>query len=249
MLKNTLGVLLITIGGVALAQSLSIGEIKKTIAEAFEIPADTLSVSESTLPGFKFFELQGNVGMISDDGKYLINGDVIEMATLESLTQTYRRGYIVEEMKQLDRDMAVVFAAQNEKAQISVFSDVDCFYCQKLHREIDQLNRLGITVKYYSYPRSGDKNASDWQRASRVWCAIDRQAAMTIAKRPASVAGAKQHANCEAFINEQYSIGKKIGVRGTPTIVLSNGQLIPGYQPAEQLASSAIQANETVTDQ
>lgn len=131
----------------------------------------------------------------------------------------------------------VVFAPKNPKTHITVFTDTDCGYCQKLHSEVPQLNRLGVEVRYVAFPRQG-MGSHGANTLTSVWCAKDRQDAMNKAKAREDLAAA----SCETPIAKQYELGQMIGVQGTPAIILANGQMIPGYQPAAQLAEVALAA-------
>ncbi|MNF31627.1 Thiol:disulfide interchange protein DsbC precursor [compost metagenome] len=118
-----------------------------------------------------------------------------------------------------------------------MFTDTDCGYCQKLHSEVTELNRLGVEVRYVAFPRQGLQSPA-YTEMVNVWCAKDPQAAMTAAKSRQPVTTAQ----CDNPVAKQYALGQMIGVSGTPAIVLANGKLIPGYQPAAQLAKLALEA-------
>ncbi|MNR46183.1 Thiol:disulfide interchange protein DsbC precursor [compost metagenome] len=118
-----------------------------------------------------------------------------------------------------------------------MFTDTDCGYCQKLHSEVPELNRLGVEVRYVAFPRQGLQSPA-YKELVSVWCAKDRQGAMNLAKTRQEVPAAE----CDNPVAKQYALGQMIGVSGTPAIVLANGKLIPGYQPAAQLAKLALEA-------
>src|SRR5690606_13363610 len=120
------------------------------------------------------------------------------------------------------------------KAVVSVFTDVDCGYCRKLHKEVPQLNAMGIEVRYLAYPRAGIGSES-YQKLVTIWCAKDRQTAMTRFKNGEHVATSTCKDNP---ISDQYTLGDKMGVNGTPALVKVDGELIPGYMPADDLAKT-----------
>ena len=124
----------------------------------------------------------------------------------------------------------IVFSPKEVKHTISVFTDIDCGYCRKLHNEMHKYNELGIKVRYLAYPRSGPGTPS-FIKAENVWCADDRQQALTDAKNGKEV---KSKA-CDNPVKQEFLIGTQVGVTGTPAIFLENGQLLPGYFPAERL--------------
>jgi thiol:disulfide interchange protein DsbC len=128
--------------------------------------------------------------------------------------------------------MIIFKPAGATKAIMNVFTDIDCGYCRKLHQEVAELNALGIEVRYLAYPRAGIPSAS-YDKIATAWCAQDQQQTLTKAKRGESVATAVCADNPVA---EHYALGQRIGVAGTPAIVLMDGTLIPGYQPAASFA-------------
>ena len=127
----------------------------------------------------------------------------------------------------------IVFKPKNGevKHRVTVFTDVDCGYCRQFHRDIDKVNALGIEVDYMSFPRTGP-NTESWAKAEHVWCAKDRNAALTEAK----LGGAVPDATCASTpVESQYNLGQLVGVRGTPAIFAENGQMLGGYLPPNQL--------------
>jgi thiol:disulfide interchange protein DsbC len=135
----------------------------------------------------------------------------------------------------------VIFApAEKTDHTVTVFTDIDCGYCRKLHNEITDYTQNGIKVRYLMFPRAGF-NSESYHKAVSVWCAENRQEAMTRAKRGESVTPKK----CPNPVQEQAELGQSLGVQGTPSIILENGQMIPGYVPAAQLAQMLDESNST----
>ncbi|MEO1575695.1 MAG: DsbC family protein, partial [Pseudomonadota bacterium] len=132
----------------------------------------------------------------------------------------------------------IVFTPDNVKHSLTVFTDIDCGYCRKLHSEIEDLEQLGVEVRYLFFPRAGPGSAS-WDKAESVWCADDRNAALTDAKAGRPVAPKE----CgDASIQAQYDMGRAVGLTGTPAIVTSSGELIAGYLPAQRLVTRLEQS-------
>jgi thiol:disulfide interchange protein DsbC len=126
----------------------------------------------------------------------------------------------------------VIFSPKNPLYTITVFTDVDCAYCRKLHSEIAELNRLGVRVRYMFYPRTGP-NTDSWKKAEVVWCSANRNEALTRAKSGAQLDMTK---TCDATpVAREYALGQSIGVRGTPAIVTERGDYIAGYMPPREL--------------
>ena len=124
----------------------------------------------------------------------------------------------------------IVFSPDAPKHTITVFTDVECGYCRKLHSEIEQINKLGVRVRYMAYPRSGP-GTPDWVKMESVWCSTDRKAAITQAKQDKEV----KAATCATPVAKQYALGEQFGVRGTPAIFTNAGDYIGGYLPPQQL--------------
>jgi thiol:disulfide interchange protein DsbC len=157
---------------------------------------------------------------------------MFDLKTRTNLTEKTLTTERKKVMDAYDVTKNITFKAEKEKHVIAVFTDIDCPYCAKLHNEVPALNKAGITVRYFMYPRAGIGSAS-FKKAESVWCNKDRNAALTKAKNREEVADTK----CENPIEDQFVLGQKIGVTGTPAIVLSSGELIPGYRPAKALIS------------
>jgi thiol:disulfide interchange protein DsbC len=174
------------------------------------------------------------IAYVSEDGKYAIAGDLYELGTDKNLTENTRRAERTKLLASVPESQMVVFSPKDPKYTVSVFTDVDCTYCRKLHSQMAEYNRLGIKVRYLFFPRSGPDTES-WARAEAVWCASNRGEALTRAKRGEEINKPKSCANTP--VAREYQLGEDVGVRGTPAIVLENGEMLPGYLPPAQLAA------------
>ncbi|WP_250657264.1 DsbC family protein [Alkalimarinus coralli] len=172
--------------------------------------------------------------LVSADGKYIIAGEVYQLDghKITNLTEQKREIGRAEIMAAIPDAEKLSFKPKGEtKATITVFTDIDCGYCRKLHKEVPRLNALGIRVDYLGYPRAG-VGSNSYSKLVSAWCADDPMAAMTKAKN-GSVIPAK---SCENPIARHLELGQRVGVSGTPAIVLDSGKLLPGYAPADALA-------------
>jgi thiol:disulfide interchange protein DsbC len=186
----------------------------------------------SPIPGIYEFTQTAEVSYLTADGKYFLDGNVYDMATRENLTEALRTHARLAMISAVPESQMVIFSPKNPLYTITVFTDVDCAYCRKLHSEMAELNRLGIRVRYMFYPRSGP-NTESWKKAEAVWCSPNRNEALTRAK-----AGAQLDMNkiCDANpVAREYALGQGIGVRGTPAILTENGDYIAGYMPPREL--------------
>ncbi|MFZ3202634.1 MAG: thioredoxin fold domain-containing protein [Pseudomonas sp.] len=198
------------------------------------------AIAESQMPGLYQIQLKGGRQLYaSGDGQFLLQGYLFQIkdGKAVNLTEQHETKEIAKEINNIPAKEMVIFAAEQAKTHITVFTDTDCGYCQKLHSEVPELNRLGVEVRYVAFPRQGLQSPA-YKELVSVWCAKDRQGAMNLAKTRQEVPAAE----CDNPVAKQYALGQMIGVSGTPAIVLANGKLIPGYQPAPQLAKLALEA-------
>lgn len=193
-------------------------------------------VADTPIKGIK--EILVDVGRgsevmyISEDGKYLVNGSLFDIENRKDLTEAKKTDLRNDVMKQFDDAQKINFFPEKEKMkyQVTVFTDIDCGYCRKLHAEMTEYNEMGIGISYLFFPRAGLQSGS-FNKAVNVWCAADQQNAMTMAKAGETV-DPKQ---CDNPIEAHYKAGVTAGVTGTPALVLDDGTLMPGYLPPAQL--------------
>lgn len=202
--------------------------LEKKLSEALSV--DVMSLKESPVPGL--YEALTNRGVlyISKDGTMLLHGTLYDLDNgMKNLTEAAMAGPRIEMMKPLEKNM-LVYKAKDEKYVVTVFTDISCGYCRKLHNQMDEYNDLGITIRYLAFPRAGIPSANA-DEMEAVWCSADPLKAMSDAKAGKRVKNAK----CDAKIAEQYKLGQSFGINGTPAIILEDGSLIPGYQPPKAL--------------
>ena len=200
--------------------------------EALVPQAKIDAVEAAPLPGYRQVIVGSQMIYVSDDGRYLLQGTLYDTEAKRDLTGAR---LAVDHKKKVDavpKSKRVVFAPDKPKYKVTVFTDLDCGYCRKLHSQIAEYNKLGIKVRYLFFPRTGP-NSESWEKAEEVWCSNNRSDAMTRAKRGEEISGAKHCANSP--VARQYELGQEVGVRGTPAILLENGEMLPGYLPPQSL--------------
>jgi thiol:disulfide interchange protein DsbC len=176
-----------------------------------------------------------------DNGKYALTGDLVNLENGRNLTELSRRATIMETISEFADEDLVVFAALAEpKTTLNVFTDTSCPYCQKLHSEINKLQEAGITVRYLPYARGG-KNGPGYDTLKSVWCADDRNKAMTDAKNNRFEGLPPGDCAQAATIDRGYRAGNHVGIRGTPALIKSNGEKIEGYVPYNELIPQLLQ--------
>lgn len=248
-MRRHLKILLLGVTGTALALVMSISQAQQTAAVPQELRAklvqaletsssgqlEILSIKVTTLPSI--FEVELNTGEIlySDvAGDYLFAGDMYRTSAtgLVNLSTDTRQARTLTKLAAIPEEEMIIFTPDVVKASITVFTDVDCGYCRKLHEEIDDLLGYGIEVRYMAYPRGGEQ-ADAYEKMISVWCSDDRQRNLTRAKHGQNLPAA----DCETPILAHYALGNELGISGTPALVLPNGRLIPGYMEAPRLAA------------
>jgi thiol:disulfide interchange protein DsbC len=206
------------------------------VALAARIPG-TKPEDLRTTPVAGIYELThgADVTYVSADGKFAFAGDlyrIMDKGDFPNLTEDRRRELRLKMIAKVPESQMLVFGPANARHTITVFTDIDCPWCRRLHSEVSEYNKQGIRVRYMFYPRSGPDTES-WRKAEAVWCAADRKEAFTRAKRGDTV---KKAAGCGATpVAREYELGREIGISGTPGLVLESGELVPGYLAPSQL--------------
>ena len=194
------------------------------------------SVEPAPIDGYQEVVVGGQVVYVSDDGRYLIQGSLYDVQARRDLSQDGLAKVRKELMKLSPVEERLVFAPETPRYTVAVFTDVECGYCRRLHQEIDEYNRLGIAVQYLAFPRMG-LESEDYQKMVSVWCADDPKQAMTDAKNGKRVASA----TCDNPVAEQWELGQRVGLQGTPLIVTEDGMQMPGYMPPAALRDALDQ--------
>lgn len=198
--------------------------IKQTLAK---LGVQSTEIQPSPISGMKTVLTNSGVLYVTEDGKHMIQGPLYDVSGAQPINTT--NSMLMTHLNALEKEM-IVYKAANEKHVITVFTDITCGYCHKLHEQMADYNALGITVRYLAFPRQGmQSEAADNMKA--IWCAKDRNKAFDEAMAGKGV----KAASCDIDIADQYALGVQFGVSGTPAIVLSNGYVVPGYQGPQEM--------------
>lgn len=232
-LSNEVRLMMVTTTIILLSNGVMAADVTKSraaIAAMFPgVTAD--NVQPSPISGVFELRMGSKIAYVSADGRYLFQGSIFDLDTDENLTEARRGTARADAINDLGEDKMIIFSPAQYQHTVTVFTDVECGYCRKLHREIDQYNKLGIRVRYLFFPRGGP-GTKGWKTAEQVWCSPDQRAAMTLAKKglPLIVG------DCgETPVAEEYALGREFAIRGTPAIVTEQGDLIGGYLPPDEL--------------
>ncbi len=185
-----------------------------------------LDIQDSPISQLKMVITNEGIFYISTDGKYLLQSSLYDIS--QGVPINFTNHFLIDKVEAL-KDEMIIYKANNEKYVVTVFTDVSCGYCVKLHNEIDKYNAQGITIRYLAFPRAGT-DSSIGRDMKSIWCSADRKQAYTMATRgkPLSIE------NCNIDLDKHYQLGVMFGVRGTPAILVGD-ILLPGYQDAKTL--------------
>ena len=194
-------------------------------------------VGAAPIPGFREAVVGGQVVYVSDDGNYLFlagaGGALLDTRTQKNLSEVTLGSMRNKLLATIPASERIVFAPPNPKHTVTVFTDVECGYCRKMHSEIKQYNAEGIAVEYLAFPRMGI-GSEDFNHMVSVWCAPDRKTALTNAKTTGKV----EDRNCKNTITQQYNVGQRVGLTGTPMIIAADGSQLGGYLPPKALRAA-----------
>ncbi|MCA1779751.1 MAG: thioredoxin fold domain-containing protein [Xanthomonadaceae bacterium] len=195
------------------------------------VSSDTdVSIAESPLAGVLQVRLGSEILYMSDDGRYLLQGRMLDLETRQDLTDAAMSGVRKELVSGINGDSLISYGSDDSDFEVIVFTDVDCGYCRRLHEQVTEYNDAGIQIRYAAFPRAGVGSQTHEKMVS-VWCAADPHSAMDLAKAGETPAPAE----CESPVTDLYKVGQAIGVTGTPALVTRAGDLIPGYVPPQDL--------------
>ncbi|MBL1260287.1 MAG: DsbC family protein [Thiotrichaceae bacterium] len=205
--------------------------VRKTLSKIIPGQIPDL-VEESAYKGLFEVVYGSDIFYLSADGRFLFQGDMVDLTTQDNLTEARRTQGRHQLMQTVALDSKIRFIPANGKPTyvVDVFTDVDCFYCQKLHHEMEDYLREGIEIRYLAFPRAG-VGSHAYEKIVSVWCAEDQLGEMTLAKNKQQPA----RRECDNPVQEHMALARKIGVSGTPALVFEDGALMPGYVPAAQL--------------
>jgi len=194
-------------------------------------------VGAAPIPGFREAIVGGQVVYVSDDGRYLFlsgtGGALYDTVAKANLSEVALAGMRKQLLATIPAGERIVFAPANPKHTVTVFTDVECGYCRKLHSEIAEYNAQGIAVEYLAFPRMGI-GSEDYKKMVSVWCATDRKQALTAAKGDGKVPSK----TCKTTVDMQYDVGQRVGLNGTPMILTEDGTQVGGYVPPAALRAS-----------
>jgi thiol:disulfide interchange protein DsbC len=194
------------------------------------------SITPAPMPGFYQVVASGRMVYVSTDGRYMLNGNLIDLKAKTDLSAASWSATRKAALAKVPASQRLIYSPANPKHTVTVFTDVDCGFCRQLHAHIDEFNKQGIAVEYVFWPREGIKTTAgndtpSYTKAVSVWCSSDRKNAFNEAMTGATV----KAATCANPVKDEFELGERLGVNGTPTIVTENGDVVGGYVTPAQL--------------
>ncbi len=214
-----------------------LANIKQRIVHELEM--EPSSIKETPIKGLYEVTVPPRVFYVSANGQYVLTGDLIDLKNGTNLSAGIRDKARIASIENVGEENMIIFSPKLVKHTVTVFTDIDCGFCRKLHSEMASYNKLGIKIRYMAFPRAGI-GSSSYNKAVTVWCSDDRKKAITEAKKGVNL----PPKTCDNPVAAQYTLGRDLGVNGTPAIVLSNGKIYPGYAPADKLLQVIEQAHQ-----
>ena len=211
------------------ADQAAIGKISKSLGKILQ-DMEISSIRESKITGVYEVLMGTEVFYVSKDGQYMFRGELFDLANLINLSEQRRSVARVDIFRNIPESDYIEFSANNEKYAIYVFTDITCSFCQRLQKDISEINKRGISIRYLAFPRAGmDTQAS--QEMVSIWCAADRNQAFMDA-----IIGIRMKlTSCTNPVNDHFALGLSMGVRATPTIFTEEGRLLEGYMSPDEL--------------
>ena len=231
--------LLFAVPASAQGNSAGLQKVRDTVSERFA-EIDPQEIFESPIEGWYTIRKGAIIVYISADGRYLLQGDMIDLQDNSNLTEQARNDARVVMLSAVPDEDLIIFSPDKVQHSVSIFTDIDCTFCRRLHSQIDDYMDQGIEIRYFLYPRNGPTSPS-WAKAENVWCADDRNEALTLAKLDKEY---PTHTCDSSIVSNHYLIGQDVGLRGTPAIVLDDGTLFSGYLPPAQLKEAIVAAGQ-----
>ncbi|WP_206099387.1 bifunctional protein-disulfide isomerase/oxidoreductase DsbC [Rheinheimera riviphila] len=231
-MKKVVAGLMLAFAAGSLAAATVSDDHAKLKAELAQVGLKVNSVADSVIPGVQQVLTDKGLFFAANQGQFLIEGNIYDLTNKQLVNDKILQEVRKSGIKAMQSSV-IEYKAKDEKHVITVFTDTSCGYCRKLHTEIQTYLDQGITVRYLAFPRGG-VSSETYTELQSIWCAKNPQQAMNTAKAGDKVTIAQ----CKNTVADQYNLGQSFGISGTPAIVLADGTLIPGYQPAAALVAT-----------
>ncbi len=202
-------------------------KLKQTLAKVMP-SVEVTKISTTPIEGLYEVIVGSQVVYMSVDARYMIEGDLYDLKTRKNVSEAAKSAIRLAVLEKLGADNMVVYKPEKVESTITVITDIDCPYCRRLHDEVPDYLKNNIEVRYIFMPLKG---GASMKKSVSVWCADDQQLALDIVK----AGGEIEDKTCDNPIAEHLKLARELGVRGTPAILLEDGQMLPGYVPVNKM--------------
>ncbi len=211
-------------------------QVRKQLSQMIGPDAQSAEITKTEIDGLYQVQMGLTVVYMSANGQFLMNGNLIDLSTETNLTAQAQAKVRKAALAKVSASSMIVYPAENEKRTISVFTDIDCPYCKRLHKEIPKLNKAGVTVRYLAFPRAGIQKRTgelteSYKTMASVWCAKDPAKTMD----DAMVGLPPEEKMCDNPIKDHLISAQELEINGTPNIIFDNGNIVPGFAPAHEI--------------
>lgn len=210
-----------------MAETDSVEALRQALAKSMPSVKPT-KISVSPVDGLYEVIVGSQVVYMSVDARYMIDGDLIDIKTKKNISEAAKSDIRLAVINKFTSEQMLVYRPEKVKDVITVITDIDCPYCRRLHSEVPSYLEKNVEVRYIFMPLKG---AADMKKTISVWCSDDQQLALDIVKSGGQI----EEKTCDNPIKEHLAMARELGVRGTPAIILEDGQLLPGYVPVDKL--------------
>ncbi|MHA3893611.1 DsbC family protein [Acinetobacter sp. GXMZU3951] len=185
------------------------------------------NIQATEMPGIYSGSMDGQVVYLGENAQHMLVGSMIRLKDQQNLTKDLILKQNSVDWKKLPLQDAVKTVRGTGKRQLAIFSDPNCPYCKQLEAELKKLDN--VTIYTFIYPIKPQSVAP----SKAVYCAKDQSYAWeNLIAKGIAPAGNK---SCANPIERNLKLGQALGVKGTPTIIFSNGFKTSGGFPAEQI--------------
>ena len=216
-----------------IAETDAVDKLRQALAKTMPMVKPD-KISESPIDGLYEVIVGSQVVYMSVDATYMIEGDLYNLVTKENVSETAKSVIRLAAINKLGSEKMLVYKPKTVESTITVVTDIDCPYCRRLHDEIPDYMKNNVEVRYIFMPLKG---VDDMKKTVSVWCSDNQQQALDTAKSGGEI----EEKTCDNPINDHLELARELGVRGTPAIILENGEMLPGYVPVAKLVAQLQQ--------
>ncbi len=184
------------------------------------------NIQTTEMTGLYSASLDNQIIYLDENAEHMFIGSMVRLKDQKNLTKDLVLKQNSVDWQQLPLQDAIKTVKGNGKRQLAIFSDPNCPYCKQLEAELDKLN--DVTIYTFIYPLKPQSIAVSKQ----VWCEANPSYAWKNLLQKNVQPKAK---TCANPIDRNLTLGRKLGVNGTPTLIFSNGLKMVGGRSAEDI--------------